>query len=225
MSVSINSSRPVNVDISSLDQTSSTSRKTDVSLPAAIPSAQTRPALPSNDPAAALKADGMLASGALIKLFDMLDMVFKALREMLSGRSIQPGLSPEPAKRPGNTPDVREQPVKPEARQPHALPVMPPMPKPDVAVTKNADANVQVNVSVSHCHCPDTKARPAPAVLPRPQATHDMTPPLRPVVTPKPTTSVIADNKSVPDLTRPVGVDNRFDPNGWRFNSESKLQS
>lgn len=198
MSLSINNSPFAKVGTTLLEQSSSVTPKIGVNPSPGTSNNNTSPTLLRHDNSRAPQGEAMLTSAAFAKLFDMLDMVFRAMREMLSGRAMNADLSPDKTKLPGSKPEAREQPVKPDVgkqpvrpgtpglpvnpqpadprtvrldgRKPDSLQVMPATPKPEVSVTNDAKANVQVNVSLSHCHCPDTKGRHTVDVFPRPDA-------------------------------------------------------
>jgi len=110
-------------------------------------------------------------AGGFSRLIDMLEQVFKTMREMLSGKNSAPGALPTPYKPPAAPVDARQLPVHStltvDPRGQHALSVSPHVHKSGVSVTKDANANVQVNVNVGHCPCPDTKALANSEVVPR----------------------------------------------------------
>ena len=110
-------------------------------------------------------------AGGFSRLIDMLEQVFKTMREILSGKNSAPGAFPTQYKPLAAPIDARQLPghstLTLDPRGQHALPVSPHLHKPGVSVTKDANANVQVNVNVGHCACPDTKAFPNSEVVPR----------------------------------------------------------
>lgn len=88
MSLSINTPAFVNVDNAHLDQS--------VPMPASsnLPSVANKPV---QEILNTLKDDAVVDSGTLNKLFDMLDLVFKALREMFAGKQSKASVLPDKA--------------------------------------------------------------------------------------------------------------------------------
>ncbi|WP_321863907.1 hypothetical protein [Pseudomonas paraveronii] len=109
--------------------------------------------------------------GGFSRLIDMLEQVFKTMREILSGKNSAPGAFPTQYKPLAAPVDARQLPghstLTVDPRGQHALSVLPHVHKSGVSVTKDANANVQVNVNVGHCPCPDTKALANSVVVPR----------------------------------------------------------
>ncbi|OPB01018.1 hypothetical protein BFW87_01050 [Pseudomonas fluorescens] len=122
MSLSINKPAFVNVDNGHLDQTSQMPAKLNVPLLANTPS---QPVF--NSP----KGDVTVDAGTLNKLFDMLELVFKALREMFAGKQSKSGVLPDQADLPA---------AKPEALKPQSAPVTSVLNKPAATGTSDAKA-------------------------------------------------------------------------------------
>ncbi|MBN2975841.1 hypothetical protein BFW88_18375 [Pseudomonas fluorescens] len=116
----------------------------------------------------------MVPGAAFTKLFDMLEQIFSAMREMFMGPKTAPVIVPESNKS-VVTPDAHQHSGKPDANklevklQP-SVPVpaksespiqnlkvgLSQGPKPEIIVTHDAKSNMHVNVSVGHCHCPES---------------------------------------------------------------------
>ncbi|WP_348751019.1 hypothetical protein [Pseudomonas rhodesiae] len=98
-------------------------------------------------------------------------------------------------------------------------PLVPQVPRPEVAVTNDEKANVQVNVNVSHCHCPDHGVLPDSGIRPRvipdvrvgpnPDVTPKPVPRVKPEVKPDTNPAVKLDVKpdTKPNVTPPVNPD------------------
>ncbi len=105
MSFSINHSPYVKVDTAPNDQPSLTPPAAKTPLSGSTPV----PPVVSQNAAWNSQRDMMISSGALSKLFDMLEQVFKTLREMLSGKNITPDLTSGADKAPKVKPDADAQ--------------------------------------------------------------------------------------------------------------------
>lgn len=120
MSLSINKPAFVNVDNGHLDQPLQAPAKLNVPLASHTPS----------QPAFDLQKDDVTVdAGTLNKLFDMLELVFKALREMFAGKQSKSGVLPHKADLPA---------AKPEALKQQSAPVTSALNKP--AATDTPDA-------------------------------------------------------------------------------------
>ncbi|PZE15518.1 hypothetical protein DNU06_17680, partial [Putridiphycobacter roseus] len=110
MSLSINNSPFVNVDKSVYDRSPASADVNKSALPA---KADTRAPVRS-DCFQVAPNNVIVNGGALTKLFDMFDMVFRAMREVLSGRNIAADVLPQSGQLPGVKPDARQLPVTPD---------------------------------------------------------------------------------------------------------------
>ncbi|MFL1420252.1 hypothetical protein ACI77M_29250, partial [Pseudomonas fildesensis] len=221
MSLSINKPAFVQVDTTPMDRHSPAASK--AGTESAAPAANSKPLPPPvrQDNAKVLHNEMMINAGALTKLFDMLEQVFKSMREMFSVNNpvnnLKPGALPSSDKTladaPGTSklpvkPDMRDQPVKPDAAKPPVKPhehdqavkpdagklpanplttVMPDARKvvaPGITVTNDAKADVHVNVNVGHCHCPDTNVLPDSGRKLRVDVQPDVKPDVKPGVEP-----------------------------------------
>ncbi|KAA6168886.1 hypothetical protein F3K54_27220, partial [Pseudomonas veronii] len=109
MSLSINNAPFVNVDKSVYDRSPAS---TGVNQSAAPARTDTGQAPARSDSFRVAPNDAMVNGSALTKLFDMLDLVFRAMRELLSGRSIATDVLPQSGQLPGGKPDEGKVPVK-----------------------------------------------------------------------------------------------------------------
>ena len=216
MTLSINTPPFVKFDTAPMDRPSPSVLKSD-NAGAPVANLKVTPLVVHQDNTQGGHGQVMVSAGSLSKLFDMLEQMFKTMREMFSGknltppilpRSDQPKVKPDGGVLPKVMPDAADQPkIMPDTR-PVVLP-MPfrPAPQPTINVSNDSNAQVKVEVNVSHCHCPDTKAdhdkdkqtrvipNPTPNVVPKP----DTTP--KPDVTPQPDAKVVPDTQPKPDLT------------------------
>lgn len=143
-----------------------------------------RPALLHNNNTPILNNPALTGNAMLGQLFDMLERILKAMRELFSGKNSIIDATPDTAKqkthvdtgkRPGRRTevDMDKQPIMPDAGKMPTTPDLAgpkppaPVPKPEVNVTKDANGNVEVKVTVNHCHCPDKKVSPDNDVRPR----------------------------------------------------------
>lgn len=110
MSVSVNNPSLVKIDASALDRHSLLLSKAGESSNLRRLGETVSPTPLHNDKSRFSPNEVMIPGAALTKLFDMLEMVFKTMREMLSGKDLMPAVLP----------DSRQVPVKPEVHEPPA---------------------------------------------------------------------------------------------------------
>ena len=214
MSLSINNSPFIKVDTSPMDRPASPSATGANQAP--IPSNLSVSRTPvRNENAQVLNNQVVFNSGAFTKLFDMLELVFKSMREMLAGKNatpdalpdaekalkvkletapqtpVKPEVVPQPAVKPGVVPQPA---VKPEVvPQPAVKPEVVPQPavKPEVVPQPAVKPEVVPQPAVK----PEVVPQPAvkPEGVPQPRVKPDAAPqPALPVV-PLPTVNVTND--------------------------------
>lgn len=206
MSLSINNSPLVKVDNSPRERPALPTSTAGVKVTPPSSNAPVR-----NDNFLVTPSEVMFNSTALTKLFDMLELVFKTMREMFAGKNITPDALPEADKSPKVKPDAGPRPqVKPAEFRPlipaPTVPALPGVPDPVVNVTNDANAQVKVEVSINHCHCPETKSeydkglkpRVVPIPLPNVPLKLDTTP--KPGVTPQPAPKVVPETDTKPNV-------------------------
>lgn len=239
MSLSINSPS-VKVDTFALDRPLAAPKQD--SLPAAVNLGHVP--LPQHGSPSA-QGGVVFNTGAFAKLFEMFEMVLKAMRDMLSGKGMTvdaghpPKLKPQAADMakvipdPGKSPKVT--PATPDLPK-VAAKVFPSVPKPDVNVTNDAASQVKVEVTINHCHCPDDNAEHAKGVRPKvmpvlkvPGAEHTalvVPPPVLPIA-PKPSEVHKPETtpRAEPDLTSPGPAEPRLDRRHWRLNTLNTFKS
>ncbi|MFT0475394.1 hypothetical protein ACMSI6_15840 [Pseudomonas antarctica] len=118
MSLSVNNPSFVKVDASAFDRSAGSSSMSSESANAHAPGASV-----SNTP---LRIDNsrfspnevMIPGAALAKLFDMLEQIFKTIREMVAGKDLMPAALPDLGKSPEGTPQERNLPANAEAGKP-----------------------------------------------------------------------------------------------------------
>ncbi|QVN05523.1 hypothetical protein JYG35_17945 [Pseudomonas rhodesiae] len=144
------------------------------------------------------------------------DMEKQSVKPDAADPSVTPGLekrrvTPQTTDLSGKA-DAEKSMVLADARN-TPTPVMPQVPRPEVAVTNDAKANVQVNVNVSHCHCPDHGVLPDSGIRPRvvPDVRVGPNPDVMPGVTPKPAPRVKPEVK--PDTKPDVKLEVKPDTN------------
>ena len=231
MSLSINNSPFVKVDTSPMERPVLPATATGVNQTASSHHSAGVHVPVRNDNAKGGQNEVIFNSGAFTKLFDMLELVFKTMREMFAGKNITPDVLPDAERSPKVKPDAGPQPkvkpdagpqpmVKPDAGpqpmvKPDAgrlrpvlpgptVPVLPAVPKPVVNVTNDANAQVKVEVNVNHCHCPDTKSEHDKGLRPRVAPDVSVTPQPAPTVVPQTDTKPSVPPK--PDTTPKPGV-------------------
>lgn len=162
MSLSINHSPFLNVDTTSTGRQSSSTSTAVRQSGTSGGNAFATPTALRHDHFKVANNEVTIDAGGFSRLIDMLEQVFKTMREILSGKNSAPGAFPTQYKPPAAPVDAGQRPghstLTVDPRGQHALSVSPHLHKPGVSVTKDANANVQVNVNVVHCPCPDTKA-------------------------------------------------------------------
>ena len=221
MSLSINNSPFVKVDTSPMERPVLPATATGVNQTASSHHSAGVHVPVRNDNAKGGQNEVIFNSGAFTKLFDMLELVFKTMREMFAGKNITPDVVPDAERSPKVKPDAGPQPkVKPDAGpqpmvKPDAgrlrpvlpgptVPVLPAVPKPVVNVTNDANAQVKVEVNVNHCHCPDTKSEHDKGLRPRVAPDVSVTPQPAPTVVPQTDTKPSVPPKA--DATPKPGV-------------------
>jgi len=171
MSLSINHSPFLNVDTTSTGRQSSSTSTAVRQSGTSGGNAFATPTALRHDHFKVANNEVTIDAGGFSRLIDMLEQVFKTMREILSGKNSAPGAFPTQYKPPAAPVDAGQRPghstLTVDPRGQHALSVSPHVHKSGVSVTKDANANVQVNVNVGHCPCPDTKALANGEVMPR----------------------------------------------------------
>ena len=171
MSLSINHSPFLNVDTTSTGRQSSSTSTAVRQSGTSGGNAFATPTALRHDHFKVANNEVTIDAGGFSRLIDMLEQVFKTMREILSGKNSAPGAFPTQYKPPAAPVDAGQRPghstLTVDPRGQHALSVLPHVHKSGVSVTKDANANVQVNVNVVHCPCPDTKALANSEVVPR----------------------------------------------------------
>ncbi len=174
MSVSFNNRPHVNVDQFSLDNKPVASAKSPGNSNVQSSGTPISQAGLRNEKPPVLNNQVMVPGAAFTKLFDMLEQIFSAMREMFMGPKTTPDILHDsnktlvktnahqhPDKQNMKTFEVKLQPSTPGAVT-SEVPVqnlsvgMPRGPQPSIVVTNDAKSDVHLNVSVGHCHCPES---------------------------------------------------------------------
>ncbi len=160
MSLSVNNPSFMKVNASVLDRNSLSSAKLGETTDVQVAGARVANTPLSTDNSRFSPNELMIPGAALTRLFDMLEQVFKAIREMVAGKDLTPALLSGPGVVPDGKPEARTLPVNSEvAKQPSSpdvgnLPAKPQGPEPQ-AKLQLMDAAVVVPAALK-----------APAALP-----------------------------------------------------------
>lgn len=161
MSLSVNNPSLVKVDASALDRTPVSPPNVGGDFNAQAAGLNPSSTRVHNDVSRLSPGEVMIPGAALTKLFDMLEMIFKAMREMMSGKNLMPATLPDSAPLPDVKPGVRNLPVSSDAakqlnmpgaarllgNKPADMPVKPDAGKPaDRPVKPDADKRSDVQV-------------------------------------------------------------------------------
>ncbi|NMZ23279.1 hypothetical protein HBO02_12750 [Pseudomonas proteolytica] len=191
--------------------------------------------LPEYNRATGVGRDNIVVSvDSLAKLFDMFELVFKAMRDLLSGKKPLPEPAPgdktvttgldgkvqvDAGKQPEKKAQIDSKPVMPDTKvnsdvgkHPVVLPnitITPRVPGTDSKASSDTVVRVNVDLNVNNCHCPEDSHPAVPKVdtrvRPHPRPLPTIDPQARPDWVHRPTVS-LTDRQVKPDRVPDLAV-------------------